>query len=181
MRARCASGKRNGEKGVVCGLSQSGGLGRVLLGRVCRCFIACRRLGLRLGACRLLSRSARILFLLDALLRLLRLLSLLRLLRLLTVWALPPLIPAIGRNHTVIVLGVLEEIFCADSVPGRERVLRQGLVFLYDLERGSANLSFGAVALEGRAAPLKTGAPSVPSIPARALVVRTFHTNRLLT
>jgi len=149
----------------------------VLLGRVCRRLVGRRHLGLGLGIGGRLLLPSGLLLGLDTLLWL----GLLVLLVLLTLRALPPLVPAIGGNHAIVMFGVLEEIFCADSVPGRERVLRQGLVFLYDLERGSANLSFGAVALEGRAAPVKTGAPSVPSIPARALVVRTFHTNRLLT
>ena len=68
---------------------------------------------------------------------------------LLILWALPALVPTIGCNNTVIMLGVLEEIFGADTVSCRERVLRQGLVFLDDLEGSSADLSFRAIALEG--------------------------------
>ena len=134
------------------------------------------RLRLGLGRRRLLLLTARFLFGLDPRLRLLRLLRM----GLLSLLALPPLVPAIGCNNAVIMFGVLEEVFCADSIPRRERVLRQGLVFLDDLEGGSADLSFRAIALEGRAAPVKTGAPSIASIPARAFVVRTLHTVRLL-
>ena len=75
----------------------------------------------------------------------------LRLLRLglLILRSLPPLIPSIGGNHAVVMFGVLKKVFCADSVARRERVLRQGLVFLDDLEGGSADLSFRPIALEG--------------------------------
>ena len=107
----------------------------------------------------------------------------LRLLRLglLILWALPALVPTIGCNNTVIMLGVLEEIFGADAVSRRERVLRQGLVFLDDLKGGSADLSFRAIALEGRATPVKTGASPVASIPAWTFVVWTLHAPHLPT
>ena len=112
----------------------------MLLGRILR--IVARLYSLRLGLggrCRFLL-PARLLLVLDP--RLLRL-------GLLTLRALPPLVPAVGGNHAVVMFGVLEEIFCADPVPRRERVLRQGLVFLDDLEGGSADPSFGAITLEG--------------------------------
>ena len=114
----------------------------MLLGRILR--IVARLYSLRLGLggrCRFLL-PARLLLVLDPRLRLLRL-------GLLTLRALPPLVPAVGGNHAVVMFGVLEEIFCADPVPRRERVLRQGLVFLDDLEGGSADPSFGAITLEG--------------------------------
>ena len=116
----------------------------------------------------------------------LRLLLLLwvRRLGLLTLLALPPLVPlvpAIGSNHAIVMLGMLKVIFCADSISGRERVLRQGLVFLDYLEGGSANLSLGPVALEGGATPMKTGAPPVAPVAPRAFAVRTLHTDRLPT
>ena len=117
----------------------------MLLGRILR--IVTRLYSLRLGLggrCRFLL-PARLLLGLDPRLRLLRLLRL----GLLTLRALPPLVPAVGGNHAVVMFGVLEEIFCADPVPRRERVLRQGLVFLDDLEGGSADPSFGAITLEG--------------------------------
>jgi hypothetical protein len=95
--------------------------------------------------------------------------------------ALPPLVPTVCGNHAVIMFGVLEEVFGADTVSSRKRVLRQGLVFFDHLERGTADLSLGPIALEGRAAPVKTGAPAVASISARAFVVWTLHTAHLPT
>ena len=139
-----------------------------------RRFVGRYRTRLRRGTCRRLLLSALRFLGFDPLLRVGRL-------RLLTLRALPTLIPAIGCNNTVIMLGMLEEIFSADSVSGRQCVLRQGLIFLNDLERGSADLSFGSVALKSRAAPVKTGTPPVASIPASAFAVRTLHTNCLLT
>ena len=124
---------------------RSGGLGRVSLGRIGRRLVTSRSVRLRGGVRRLVLFAARSLLGLDPLLGL----GLLRLLRLLTVRTLPSLIPAICCDNSVIVFGVLEEIFGADPVSRRERVLRQGLVFLDDLERGSPDLSFGAIALEG--------------------------------
>ena len=113
----------------------------MLLGRVRRLVVRC---GLTLGLGRRGRRLllGRPLFGLDPRLRLLRL-------GLLILRSLPPLVPSVGGNHTVIMFGVLEEIFGADSVARRERVLRQGLVFLDDLEGGSADLSFRPIALEG--------------------------------
>ena len=113
----------------------------MLLGGVRRRVVRC---GLRLG---LGGRGRRLplglpFIRLDPRLRLLRL-------RLLILRSLPPLIPAIGGNHAIVMFGVLKKVFCADAIPRRERVLRQGLVFLDDLKGGSSDLSFGAVALEG--------------------------------
>ena len=85
----------------------------MLLGRILR--IVARLYSLRLGLggrCRFLL-PARLLLVLDPRLRLLRLLRL----GLLTLRALPPLVPAVGGNHAVVMFGVLEEIFCADPVP----------------------------------------------------------------
>lgn len=121
---------------------RSGGLGRVSLGRIGRRLVTSRSVRLRGGVRRLVLFAARSLLGLDPLLGL-------GLLRLLTVRTLPSLIPAICCDNSVIVFGVLEEIFGADPVSRRERVLRQGLVFLDNLERGSPDLSFGAIALEG--------------------------------
>ena len=109
---------------------------------LCRIRSLVARYGLRLGlgCCGRRLFPALLLPGLDPRLRLLRL-------GLLILWALPALVPTIGCNNTVIMLGVLEEVFGADSISRRERVLRQGLVFLDDLEGGSADLSFGAIAL----------------------------------
>ena len=126
----------------LSGEPRSGGLGRVSLGRIGRRLVTSRSVCLRGGVRRLVLFAARSLLGLDPLLGL-------GLLRLLTVRTLPSLIPAIRCDNSVIVFGVLEEILGADPVSRRERVLRQGLVFLDDLERGSPDLSFGAIALEG--------------------------------
>ena len=77
-----------------------------------------------------------------------------------------PLIPAIGGDHAMIVLGVLEEVLRADAVPGRERVPRQRLILLDDLERRPPDLPLGAVALEVRTPTVEAGAPPVASVSA---------------
>ena len=117
----------------------------MLLGRLRRLVTRRCRLRLGLGRRHRLLLTARLLFGLNPRLRLLRLLRM----GLLSLRTLPPLVPAIGCNNAVIMFSVLEEVFCADSIARRERVLRQGLVFLDDLEGGSADLSLRAVALEG--------------------------------
>ena len=106
-----------------------------------------RRYSLRLVLCgrRCFLLATRLLLGLNARLRLLRLMRM----GLLSLRTLPALVPAVGCNHTVIMLGMLEEVFCSDPVPSRQRVLRQGLVFLDDLKGGSTNLTFRTVALEG--------------------------------
>ena len=91
----------------------------MLLGRILR--IVARLYSLRLGLggrCRFLL-PARLLLVLDPRLRLLRLLRL----GLLTLRALPPLVPAVGGNHAVVMFGVLEEIFLRRSgSPPRARL-----------------------------------------------------------
>ena len=175
---RAPARKGSGMGGVRwVGESRSGGLGRALFGRG-RGVVACRSLRPGPGVRRrLLLSAARPLRGLDPLLWL----GLLRLRLALRALLLPLLVPAIGGDHAIVVLGVLEEIFGADPVSGRERVLRQGLILLDDLEGGSADLSLGAVALEGRSAPVESGTPSVASVPAWAFAVWTLHTDRLLT
>ena len=103
--------------------------------------VLARRLSLRLG---LVTRRrpllcARLLLGLDPLLRVRRL----GLLGLLALRALPPVVPAIGADHAIVMLGMLKEVLGADPVSGRERVLRQGLVFLDDLKGSSPDSSLG--------------------------------------
>jgi hypothetical protein len=68
----------------------------------------------------------------------------------------PLLIPTVRGHNPMIVFSVLKKVLRSDAIACGERVARQRLVLLDNLERRPPNLPLGAVALEVRAATLET-------------------------